>query len=150
MNKVKITQLLLAGIATFFIWVVTEILVEQVLGNMIFGNHIQVSWYYSTNIPHWSISNNIINILIALINCTVLIWLYASLRPMFGVGTKTALITSAFGIIFGLSMSINGINLGLFPLQIGLLESAYEAIEFPVAMIAGAFIYESGHNEMAV
>jgi len=134
--------MLLAGLVTFLVWIVVELIVEQAIGRMVFGNLVQVEWLYSTNVRNWDIGNHILNISIALMNCTVLMWLYASLRPMFGVGTKTALITSAFGIILGLSMTVNGINLGLFPARLGLIEIVYEAIEFPLAMIAGALVYE--------
>jgi hypothetical protein len=69
---------------------------------------------------------------------------------MFGVGTRTALITSAFGIIFVFSMTVNGINLGLFPARIGLVEWFYELIEFPLAMIAGALVYEGLGDPLVV
>lgn len=150
MNKIKLNRMLLAGLVTFFVWIIIEVLVEQVIGTVIFGNRIQLIWLQTTNVRNWGIANNILNILIALVNCTVLIWLYASLRPMFGVGTKTALITSALGVIWGLSMTFNGINLGLFPARIGLVEWVYELIEFPLAMIAGALVYEGSCEEMAI
>jgi len=149
MNKVRISRLLLAGFVTFIVWIATELLVEQVIGRVIFGSRIQELWLHTTNLRHWGVSNNVLNILIALINCVVLIWLYASLRPMYGIGTKTALITSAFGIILGASLTINGINLGLFPAKVGLVELVYETIEFPIAMIAGAFTYEGIFNKMS-
>jgi hypothetical protein len=141
MNKVKFNRLLLAGLVTFIVWIIIELLVEQVIGRMLFGNLIHVQWL-STNIRRWGIWNNVLNTLVALVNCMLLIWLYASLRPMFGVGTKTALITSAFGVILGLSVTVNGINLGLFPAKLGLVEWIYELVEFPIAMIAGAMVYE--------
>jgi hypothetical protein len=134
--------MLLAGLVTFFVWVVVEIIVEQVIGRIVFGNLFQEEWLYSSNVRNWGVANHILNISIALLNCTVLMWLYASLRPMFGVGTKTALITSAFGIVLGLSMTVNGINLGLFPARLGLMEIIFETIEFPLAMLAGAMVYE--------
>ena len=149
MNKIRISRLLLAGFVTFIVWIATELLVEQVIGRVIFGTRIQELWLHITNFRHWGVSNKALNILIALIKCVVLIWLYASLRPMYGVGTKTALITSAFGIILGASLTINGINLGLFPAKVGLVELVYEAIEFPIAMIAGAFTYEGIFNKMS-
>jgi hypothetical protein len=37
---------------------------------------------------------------------------------------------------------INFINLGLLPMKAGLIEAVFEAIEFPIAMMAGAAIYE--------
>jgi hypothetical protein len=69
---------------------------------------------------------------------------------MFGVGTRTALITSALGIILGFSATINGINLGLFPPQVGLIEWVYEAIEFPLAMIVGAMAYEGVSDPLPI
>ncbi|MEJ2261814.1 MAG: hypothetical protein P8X95_00110 [Anaerolineales bacterium] len=93
---------------------------------------------------------SLLNILIALVNCTLHIWLYASLRPIFGVGTRTVLITSALGIILRFSATINGINLGLFPPQVGLIEWVYKAVEFPLAMIVGATAYEGVSDPLAI
>jgi hypothetical protein len=61
---------------------------------------------------------------------------------MYGVGIKTALITSAIGVIWGFSLAVNLINLGLFPLKAGLTEAVSVMIEIPIAMIAGAGVYE--------
>ena len=60
---------------------------------------------------------------------------------------QTALITSALGIVWAWSMMINLVNLGLLPTQVGLLEAGFETIEFPIAMLAGAEIYEGGRDE---
>ena len=133
---------------TIIVWVVVEILVEQLIGRELFGEIINDAWHQSTHILNWSLSNHILNISVALMNYILLIWLYASLRPMFGVGTKTALITSLFGLLLGLSMTINQINLGLYPIDIGLAEWAYELIEAPLAVIVGSFVYESSSEPM--
>jgi hypothetical protein len=77
-----------------------------------------------------------------------MIWLYASLRPMYGVGTKTALITAAFGVAWVLSMFINVANLGLLPPRLAMVEAAFESIEIPLAMMIGALVYE-GRQEIA-
>lgn len=61
---------------------------------------------------------------------------------MYGVGARTALITSALGVIWVWSLTINLINLGFFPPVAGLVEAVYESIEFPLAMLAGAAVYE--------
>lgn len=150
MNRIRLNRMLLAGIATFFAWIVVEIVVEQVIGRILFGDFIEQQVLQTTNILDWGIPNYVLNILIALINCTLLIWLYASLRPMFGVGTRTALITSAFGIIFAFTMTINAINLGLVPARVGLVEWIFELIEFPLAMMAGALVYEGTSEPLTV
>lgn len=150
MNRIRLNRMLLAGLATFLVWIVVEILVEQVIGRVLFGDLIEQQVIQTTNILDWGIPNYVLNLLIALINCTLLIWLYASLRPMFGVGTRTALITSAFGIIFSLTMTVNGINLGLVPPQVGLTEWIFEVIEFPLAMMAGSLVYEGISEPLAI
>ena len=66
---------------------------------------------------------------------------------MYGVGMKTALITSAFGIVWGWSLAVNAINLGLLPAPVALIEGAFETIEFPIAILAGAEIYEGASKQ---
>jgi hypothetical protein len=142
MNEIKIKRMLLAGLAMFVVWVAVELLVEHVMARILLGQTSQELWHQVIELREWNPLNYWVNTFISLLNCTILIWLYASLRPMYGVGTRTALITSAFGIILGFSLFINFINLGLFPLKLGLMEAVFEAIEFPIAMIAGAGVYE--------
>ena len=139
MNEIRVKRMVLAGLAMFVVWIAAVILVEGVIGSMLLGNRTQEQWLRTTD---WGILNHALNLSLALLNTILLIWLYASLRPMYGVGTKTALITCAFGVIWGFSLTLNGINLGLFPAQAALVEAVYEMIEFPIAMIAGAGVYE--------
>ena len=142
MNEIRVKRMLLAGLIMLIVWAVVEALVEQVIARILFGQSSGEMWLQIIDLREPSALNFWINNLIALLNCTLLIWLYASLRPMYGVGTRTALITSAFGVILGFSLFINLINLGLFPLKLGLLEALFEAIELVTAMIAGAAVYE--------
>jgi hypothetical protein len=142
MNEIKVKRMLLAALTAFLVWVAAEILLEQVIGRLLFGILIQELWLEATNLRDWGCVNHVVNIFISLLNCTLLIWLYASLRPMYGVGIRTALITSAILVIWVFSLAVNGINLGLFPLQAGLTEAVFEMIEIPIAMIAGAAEYE--------
>ena len=142
MNEIRVKRMLLGGLATFLVWIAAEILVEHVIGRFLFGDLVRELLLETTVISDWGFRENLLNIFIALLNSTLLIWLYASLRPMYGVGTKTALITSALGVVWGFSLFLNLVNLGLVPLQFGLVEAVYEAIEFPIAMIAGAAVYE--------
>ena len=147
MNEIRVKRMLLAGLAMFLVWVAAAILVEGVIGRLLFGNAIEERLLQTTNLSDWNASNHLVNISITLLNNTLLIWLYASLRPMYGVGTKTALITSALCIALGLSLFVNLINLGLLPLQVGSMEAVFVAIEFPVAMLAGAAVYEGAGDK---
>ena len=69
---------------------------------------------------------------------------------MYGVGTRTALITSAFGVIWMFLLFVNLTNLGLVPLEAGLAETAFMVLEMLVAMIAGAGVYEGTRPESPV
>jgi hypothetical protein len=46
----------------------------------------------------------------------------------------------------GFSLFLNLTNLGLFPAKIGLIEVVFEVVEFPIAMIAGAGVYEGSEK----
>ena len=142
MNEIRIKRMVLAGLAMFVVWIAVEILLEHVISSVVFGQTSAEMWLQAIELPPLSGLNYVVNIFVALVNVTLMIWLYASLRPMYGVGTKTALITSAFGVILGFSLFLNLINLGLVPAKMGLIEAVFEAIEFPIAMIAGAAVYE--------
>jgi hypothetical protein len=143
MNEIRIGRLVLAALTMLLVWTAVEIFVEHFVAKLVFGQTTVEMWRETVDMTRWSASNIVINNAIAVLNCMALIWLYASLRPMYGVGTKTALITSAFGIIiFGFSLLINFINLGLIPAQVGLIEVMSVTIEFPIAMIVGAGVYE--------
>lgn len=143
MNEIRKGRLLLAALAMLLMWAAVEIFVEHFIAKLLFGQTTDEMWRETIGMSSWSASNIVVNNAIAILNCMALIWLYASLRPMYGVGTKTALITSAFGIIiFGFTLFINFINLGLIPAQVGLIEAVSVAIEFPIAMIVGAGVYE--------
>lgn len=142
MNEIKVKRMLLAGLAMFVMWVLLEILVEHVIARVLLGETSQDLWFQTIDLTGWTAMNHLVNNAIAILNCTILIWLYASLRPMYGVGTKTALITSAFGVILLVSLFVNFINLGLIPARVGLLEAVFVAIEFPLAMLVGAAVYE--------
>lgn len=142
MNQINVKRMLLAGLVMFVVWIAYEILVEHVLSKILFGQTSTEMWLEVIDLGALSGLNQWVNILIAILNCTIMIWLYASLRPMYGVGTRTALITCAFGVVWMLSMFINFTNLGLLPPKLALFEAAFEVIEFPVAMIVGAGVYE--------
>jgi hypothetical protein len=142
MNKIKLNRLMLAGVVTLLTFIVVEFVVESLISRLLFGRAIE-AWHQTLNLPTWSIGNSILNLLIALVNCTLLTWLYAALRPMFGVGSRTALATSAFAFFFVAAFAVNGVNLG-YPLRLALIELGYLLVELPLAILAGARAYEGG------
>ena len=142
MNRIKVGRLLLSGLITMLAFIAIEFIVEGV-GDLLF-NGAYDGWYGKLILPNWTTANYVFNIFIALVNSTILMWLYAALRPMFGVGIRTALITSAFAFTFVAAYVVNQVNLGIFPLRIGLIELLYLVVELPLALFAGAQFYEAG------
>ena len=148
MNQINIKRLLLAGVVVFVSWIVIEVALEHILATLVFGQSTSEMWMQEVEVNELSGLRVGINLLVGLLNCIVMIWIYASLRPMYGVGTKTALITAAFGVVWILSLFVNITNLGLLPARLALIEGTFEAIEVPLAMLIGALVYE-GRNEPA-
>jgi hypothetical protein len=143
MNKIKVWRLLISGVITLLIFIAIELIVERVIGNVFFGG-VYDAWYGKLILPNWTVANYVLNIIIALVNSTMMMWLYAALRPMFGVGVRTAIITSVFVFTFITFYGVNQANLGIIPIGITAIELLYLALELPVALIAGAQFYEAG------
>jgi hypothetical protein len=148
MNKIKVGRMLLAALAMLVMWIALEVLVEGVIADLVLGQSSSDMWRSVIDYSGWSGLNAVVSTFVALWNCAILIWLYASLRPMYGVGTKTALITCAFGLAWIVSIFANMTNLGLIPPRLALIEFVFEAVEFPIAMLIGAGVYE-GKEEKA-
>lgn len=142
MNRIRIDKMLLAGLVTLIVFVGVELVIEKLMFSTLFLKEI-TEWNRRLGIAEWNPANDVLNIFTALINSTLLIWLYAALRPMFGVGTRTALIASAFAFAIYLASYVNQVNLHMIPLNIAAIESGYLIIEMPIAVLAGAYVYEA-------
>ena len=146
MNEVRVTRMLLAGVAMLIVWVavaiVLQIAIDQVVAPVFFHQSGK-ELLGTVDAVGRSARGYLVDGFLSLVNCTLLIWLYASLRPMYGVGPRTALITSAFGVILALSLLTGMVNDGIMSLRLGLIQAVCEAIEFPLAMLAGASMYEN-------
>lgn len=134
--------MLLAGLVTLIVFIGVELVVEKLMFNTLFLDEIS-EWNRRLGIAVWNSANDVLNLFIALVNSTMLIWLYAALRPMFGVGTRTALIASAFAFAIYMASYVNQVNLHMIPLNIAAIESGYLIIEMPIAVLAGAYVYEA-------
>jgi hypothetical protein len=147
MNEINVKRMVLAGLAMLVMWIALEVLVEGVMAEIFLGRSSGEMWQEVIDPAGWSGLNTIVSTSLAVMNCTITIWLYASLRPMYGVGTKTVLITSAFFLIWVYSLFINLANMGLISAEIAFLEAIFETIELPIAMFVGAGVYEGKDKE---
>ena len=143
MNRIKVGRMIISGVIVLIVFLVVEIVIEQLVGRYLFTGIIE-EWFEVLTIQDWTITNHVLNIAIVLASSIMVMWLYAALRPMFGVGTKTALIASFFVLTFIFAYAINETNLGLYPIQVTLIQLFYWVVELPIAVVAGAFYYEAG------
>ena len=74
-----------------------------------------------------------------------LVWLYAALRPRFGPGPKTAVITglAAWFLLWFLGFGSTLIS-GMFPTNLVVIIVIWELFEVPIATFAGAWLYQEG------
>ena len=74
-----------------------------------------------------------------------LVWLYAAVRPRFGPGPKTAVITglAAWFLLWFLGFGGTLIG-GLYPTNLVVIIVIWELFEVPIATLAGAWLYQEG------
>jgi antibiotic biosynthesis monooxygenase (ABM) superfamily enzyme len=80
-----------------------------------------------------------------------LVWFYAAVRPRFGPGPKTAVITglAVWFVVWLLGFGITAI-VGLFPTNLVVITVIWELFEVPIATVAGAWLYQEGAPVAAV
>ena len=71
-----------------------------------------------------------------------MLWLYASIRPRYGAGPKTAVIAGVAIWVLGLLISASFVAMDLFPLRLELISNGIGLILMPLGTVAGAAIYK--------
>lgn len=143
MNRIRVTRLILSGLVTLAVFIVVELLWEPVL-TWALWRRLAASWGLSATPLDLSLAGQLLNIGIALVNSIMMMWLYVALRPMFGVGPRTALIAGGFVFTFVTAFAVNYVNLGRLQWPYAVVETVNLVVELPIAIIVGARFYESG------
>jgi hypothetical protein len=75
---------------------------------------------------------------------------YAAIRPRFGAGPRTALIASVFvWLLVSAWANLTSLALGLFPARLIAITMAWQALEIPLATLAGAWAYREAAETRA-
>lgn len=137
MSGINKGRVLLGGMLSGLVLSVGEFLLSKpVLGGM---------WsavFEARNLPPVCLSQVPVFILMNLVLGIALVCLYASIRPRYGAGPKTAvhagLIVWFLVWLFGYA---TGLVMGLWPFRLALIATVWGLIEVPLAALAGAWVY---------
>jgi hypothetical protein len=78
-----------------------------------------------------------------LISGILAVWLYSAIRPRYGSGPKTAFLAGfMFWVLSGLSFAVVLGSLGLFPVNLLVIDSLTYLVMLVVATLLGASIYQ--------
>lgn len=76
-----------------------------------------------------------------------LIWIYATIRPRFGPGPKTAVIAGlTLWATAWLLMSAMLFTVGMFSMELAIITIIWGLFEVPIAAIAGAWLYREDES----
>jgi len=79
-----------------------------------------------------------------------LVWFYAAVRPRFGPGPKTAVLTGvAVWFVLWLLGFGGTVIAGMFPTNLVVITLIWEFFEVPIATVAGAWLYQEGEAPAA-
>ena len=96
MEKINISRVLLSGLIAGIAYLIFEFFLEGLVNVVFDFTEAGLAQQYFPNITLSGTRYYIVNILYLFFTCSLTIWLYASLRPKFGNGAKTAFIASIF------------------------------------------------------
>ena len=139
MTKINMGRVILGGIVAG--------IVADLLGYLVDGVMLAPRWAEGMkSLGHSAFSSNawIWFNLLGLASGIVLIWLYASIRPRFGAGPRTALYAGLAIWIVGVLLPNAGLMwaAGLFPANLTLMTTLGGLVEVIVGALAGAALYK--------
>ena len=72
-----------------------------------------------------------------------IVWVYAAIRPRFGPGARTAVISGIGAWYFaGFLANLAMMNMGLFPRKLVMIGLMWSLVEYVIAAVAGAWLYK--------
>ena len=139
MNKINIGRAILGGLVAGVILNIGEF----VLNTMVLGKDMQEFFKRCGFPPNPGSTFIVIAVVITFVLGIVIVLGYASIRPRFGAGPKTAIITALFawfGVYF--YQTVIGLGLGIMPTRVAVIALAWGLVEYIVATLAGAALYK--------
>jgi len=137
MGKINIGRVIIGGlVAGFFInlgqWLLNQVMIADRMELV----------YRELNLPPPSGSTIAVFIVMGFLLGILAIWLYAAIRPRFGPGPKTAILTALFVWLFAyLWPAMGDAMLGILDPELLVFVAVWGLFEILVASVAGAWLY---------
>ena len=138
MGKINFGRVLIGGLVAGVILNIGE----WVLNGMVLAKDMK-DFFQKCGLPEPGTNFLIIAVTITLVLGIVLVLGYAAIRPRFGAGPRTAIIAALiawFGIY--LYQNLIGFGLGIVPAKPMLIALAWGLVEYILATLAGAALYQ--------
>jgi apolipoprotein N-acyltransferase len=138
MGKINMGRAVLGGLLAGVILNIGEYLLNDVLLIKKWSNALAA---LSRSMPGGA-GNNVFFIILFFALGVFTVWLYAAIRPRFGAGPTTAVCAGLIvWFLASLFTSATLYPMHLFPSRLLLYGTVWELFEFPIAALAGAWIY---------
>ena len=146
MPRTKFRQVISGALIASLVFVITEALVEGVAG--IFGySEMVLLAQVVPNIPPNTVLLQFGNVLQLFALMLIAIWLYSALRSNFSSGSKCALTIALMLWVTYAVISISFVRVGLLPANIIFMSLFFNAVEIPVALLAGAGAHDTAERK---
>lgn len=142
MGKINFKRVVLGGLLAGIVFIIVEFIFEGLIQAIFKFNERDLAIQTFENITRSGVRYHIVNFSYFIVFLIFAIWIYAAIRPRFGSGPKTAIVTSGIFLFITFLLFANFVNLGIFPLKMGLLSFVFNLVELPSAILAGASIYK--------
>ena len=140
MKKIHIGRVLLAAVAASLSFLFVEMILEGTVYLTTGVRETDLFEKVGRNMPT-SFLYYAVTIIYLYLVCVLMMWIYAAIRPRFKSHITCALTTSLVFWLFAFLFAVNYSNLGLYPIQLGLLSMGFNAIELPAAILLGSLVY---------
>jgi len=141
MGKINYAAVLKGGLLAAVSFIVVEFLLEGAVG-LLGLNEADLFREAYPDIVVGGAVYHVSNVVHLLLLFFLAIWIYAAIRPRFGPGPKSALITSFVMWLMYLLFAMSFVKHGIFPLNLALVSLAFNLVEIPAAILIGARIYQ--------
>jgi len=139
MNNINFGRVLLGGLVTGLVLNIGEFL----LNGVVLAKQMEAQFFRKLNIPPPTPSSLAVLVVITFVLGIVIVFVYAAIRPRFGAGPKTAVITglTAWFCVY-LYGNVGGVALGFIPVNMAAIAIAWGVVEYLLGTLAGAWLYK--------